>query len=291
MVFILYLSNTYLMDKDRLLVSALVLLAFTMCFIQPVSAGTSDSTSVNLTVGNSAPTISYVPAISAQDCAISGNTNISINFTANDLDGLGDLDNVTAKAALMGGLDATAVNRNASCTAASWNATAINYTCVVALWYFDPPGDWAINVTVHDSSGVMASDQSNSVTYNPTTAMDLSTNNITFGVISGGSTHGSSNAPMNILNYGNINLTTITINATDLISSSDIILASAFQMNENDSAGGTTLVNETDTAMGWANVTAGNGTLEPIYTYVTVPAGKAKEDYASRRGWTITVAA
>ena len=282
--------NIYKMDGDSknvstLLIVVLVILGFFSSLT--VTAQLTDTATVWLELTNTPPTIFFVATLGAQDAVQAGNTNISINFTAEDLDGMGDLDNVTAKATLIGGVGPSNTVRNGSCTAATWNTTSINYTCVVTLWYFDAPGDWAINVTVLDTSGAMASDQASTVTYNPVTAMSLEPNLINFsGVTSGIS--GSTNGPLELFNEGNVNISTVTVNITDLEAVGDIILASAFTMNENDSVG-TALANETETILGWANVTAGNLTNEDIFTYVNIPTGKTQTAYTSRRAWILKV--
>ena len=283
-----------LLEEGQIWLYIFVVLLLALSSIQGVTADTSDSTSVNLTIGNTAPNIDYVATVGAQDAVAAGNVEIHINFTANDMDGLGDLVNASAMVRLIGGVtDSPGYNERYSlCTAASWNDSAINYTCVVVLWYFDAPGTWEINVTINDTGGVKVEDQSGSVVLNPLTAMDLEDNNITFGNISGGQTVGASNSPMEVLNRGNVNATTFTMNATDLLSPTGIIGAGNFTMNENDSAVGnaTRLGNETYAILSWGNITVGNDTREEIYTYVAIPSGLPKENYASRRNWELTLA-
>ena len=244
---------------------------------------------VSVVLANTPPTITYVETIAAKDPVINSNRSVTLEFTATDVDGMGELINSTAFVAF--NKSGETMRANFSCYAETNSSISVNYTCIVQMQYWDVDGTWSINVSVNDSSGAEATNGVNVFTYNTLTAMDLSGNNITFGVLSAGlSGQGASNDPLYILNQGNQDISTVTLNATGL-GGSGTIGAGNFTVNENDSTTGETqLKNETAITLEWANVTRGEGTQEPLYFFVDIPAGEGLlGDYIHRRIWEVEV--
>ncbi|MEK0338488.1 MAG: hypothetical protein QQN41_13750, partial [Nitrosopumilus sp.] len=133
---------------------------------------TSDTTALNITVGNSAPTITWVESIPATNPTDDTTTSITFNFTATDTDGEGNLDDSTASAYFQKGGETT--RTNTSCiTAGTGSGNNQNYTCTIDLWYYDGSGAWTINVTIQDINNADGENSSTTFTYNLLLAMKM----------------------------------------------------------------------------------------------------------------------
>ena len=133
---------------------------------------TSDTTALNITIGNSAPTIPFVQAISAQDPVIGSTRSITFNFTAQDTDGVANLNDSTAAAYFQKSGETT--RSNTSCVAGSTSGNQKNYSCPIDMWYFDLNGAWTINATISDVNDANGENSSTTFTYNLLTAMNMS---------------------------------------------------------------------------------------------------------------------
>jgi hypothetical protein len=266
---------------------------------------TSSTTSLNITIGNTAPTIGEVEAISAQNPTESTTKSITFNFTATDIDGAADIDISSAEAYFNKTGETT--RSNTSCVNVSAGVgNNINFTCTVNMWYYDANGAWTINVTVQDDGGSMAENSSTTFTLNLLTAMAMSPTALTWTTITAGQTDvGSNNDPIQINNTGNdptldVNVTSYNLRGETTIT--EFIYAANFTV-ENATAGcsGTAMVNATSTNVTSSHLERGNNSFnynnatsgqEQIYFCLKgLPAGVSQQSYSSSAygAWTVAI--
>ena len=296
-------------DKKRVIFIFVILL-----MIPLVSAGfsdiinkitgkaTSDTVSVNITIGNSAPTINFVESISAQSITEASTTAVGFSFIAADVDGVANLDDGTAQASFNRTGETT---RSTTCTASDLNLTAVNYSCSIDMWYFDGAGTWTINVSVDDILGLNVEDTTNTFTLSQTTAMVLGPTALGWSSLSPTSVDQLSNTdPVTLNNTGNkaISDGSLSITAIDLqgeTTTTEFLLAANFTSHITDACDvGTQLVNSTSTAVSGATLPNGNfsdGTAqEDLYFCLeAVTAGISQQSYSTAGGssgpWTVSV--
>ncbi|MEK6919258.1 MAG: hypothetical protein AABW73_04450 [Nanoarchaeota archaeon] len=215
-----------------ILLSLLTIVSSQTSFWESIKAGitgraTSGTFNLNISVGNSPPNITYVSTISAQDITEAGQTRVTFYFTANDSDGYQNIDTTSAKAnfTFINATGLIATGKNDSCVSlGNIDSKTINFTCTISLWYFNPSGTNAWNITayVQDSSSASGQNTTTKFTLNPTPAFVIYPAAFTFGSLSGGSTNTTSNNdPLTMNNTGNYafgQLTqNISVNATNLV--------------------------------------------------------------------------
>jgi len=299
------------MDKKKAVYMGVFILVIGVFTISFASAGfidwfnkftgraTSDTTSLNLTVGNTAPVITAVSVVPATDPSLNGKKNITINFTAEDDDGAGDLGN--AQINLSTGTETSRFNSSCA-TDGGVFGNKQNYTCTVAMYYFDLNAAWTINATINDSANTLSSNGTTSFTYNLLTGMSMAPTSLSWGSLTVTSTNvGSSNDPVVINNTGNDVITVINVTAIDLAGETtvtDIIFASNFTVNTQDASDNTTMVNATSVQIDVANFTRGNHTIggetgrEELYFYLeAVNDDISSQAYSSADGgaWTVLI--
>ncbi|HLD00455.1 MAG TPA: hypothetical protein VJC39_01800 [Candidatus Nanoarchaeia archaeon] len=240
-------------------------------------AATSETTTLSITV-NSAPVIFQVRQVHSQSITEGSNiiiTNITFNVT--DADGFGDINNNSAQIRI--NLTGEQDRFNSSCKVASqFSSTGVSFNCTVDIWYFDSAGNWTINVSINDSAGVYAENNSNSVEIFSTTGMVMSPNALTWATLELGDTNKTSNNdPVLINNTGNknINVGGVTVTGYNLQGqtlATDFINAANFSIfPTNGTLGctgvgclecnGTMLLNATSRVVAYANITRGNNTI------------------------------
>ena len=189
---------------------------------------TTQTVIVNITIGaGTAPTIIYIfNASLAGGISLNegpSNTNITINFTANDSDGAANLNDTSARINITKSGESVA-RFNSTCSKIATAGAAVNYSCIVPLAWFDIDGIWVINATISDLSGNNASNSSASLTINTLSAFVSGPASMTFATISAGATNQTSdNDPIRLNNTGNqyIYRGKIDINATSLRGETD----------------------------------------------------------------------
>jgi hypothetical protein len=256
-------------------------------------------TDVNIPIGNTAPTIPFVEAISAQNPTEATYTDITFKFEAYDHDNSTDLDDATALAKFTSGGEVT---RSVTCTVDSSSGNYRNYTCTVRMWYFDGAGAWNVNVTVADLSAARAENNTASFTYNELTAFVLSPSTLTWTTLIPSATdQGASNDPSILNNTGNHISNDIRINATTLKGSTDTtktISPGNFTSKFADPAcdGDQLLTSDFKTiasaTLPRGNLSAGSGTAqEDLYYCLDVPASVTKQTYTTTANgaWTIKI--
>ena len=265
---------------------------------------TSDTTALNITIGNSAPTISFVQAISATDPTIGTSKTITFNFTATDSDGAGNINTSTAAGYLQRSGETTRSNTSCSNWASSGNN--VNFTCMIDMWYYDQNGAWTINTTIRDINSATGTNSSTTFTYNLLTAMNMSPSSLSWASVGLTATDtGSNNDPIQINNTGNdagLNINVTAINLQGEVTTTQYIFANNFTVESaSEGCSGTAMVNATTTNVTSALLNRGNNTLnynndtsgqEQIYFCLKgVPQDISSQSYSSAAAgpWTVAV--
>src|SRR3972149_8785737 len=195
---------------------------------------TSDTTALNITVGNSAPTISLVEAIADTDPVIGSTRAIIFNFTATDSDGAGNINTSTAAGYFQRAGETTRSNTSCSSWASAGNNA--NFTCTIDMWYYDQAGSWTVNVTIQDNSQAYAENSSSTFTYNLLTAMNMSPNALNWPspINLPDTDTGSADNPITINNTGNavnLNINITAFNLRGEITTTQFIFANNFTIS------------------------------------------------------------
>jgi len=209
---------------------------------------TSSTTSLNITIGNSAPTINWVEAISSQNPFEGGVRNVTFNFVATDADGNANINLNAAKAYFQKTGEPT--RTNSSCVKVSASGNNVNFTCTVGMLYFDQSTTWTINTTIKDINNAYGENSSTTFFYNPLDGMVMSPVALTWPAIGVTNTNtGSNNDPITINNTGNdVNLN-INITGYDLMGetlNTQFIYANNISIsNVSEGCSGNTMLNAT----------------------------------------------
>jgi len=296
---------------------------------------TSSTTTASITI-NAAPVVSNISIIgnsSPLSITESGRREVRLAFIAVDADGFGQLDNNSAALQinitkyLADGTTLSTVRSNYSCIANNTinDNAAINYSCVVHLWYFDAGGTWTINASIKDTNGVHSENRTTQFLLATTTAMIMSPTALTWPSLElSGVNQTSNNDPITINNTGNKDIAAggITVTGYDLqglTTLTERIFAQNFSVHAiNGTSGctginclecnGTQLLNDTTGStnpqtLAMANMTAGNNSInfanetsgqENIFFCLrVVPPELSRQSYDTSgthtSPWTITV--
>ncbi|MDD5177990.1 MAG: hypothetical protein PHT54_01765 [Candidatus Nanoarchaeia archaeon] len=262
---------------------------------------TSATTSLNITVGNSAPVVDSVTTISSQSVTELGATAVQFTFTATDSDGVANLNDATAVANFQKSGETT--RTNSSCVWLSdLDTDTANYSCTVEIWYWDGSGAWDVNATIFDINNAFGENTTTQFTLQETTAMIMAPNSLAWTSLSPTSTDQKSTSnPIKVNNTANKDITdgNLKVTAVNLggeITPSDYLLANAFSVNTADACEGTAMVNATATGITGATIAAGNNTAgsgsEDIYFCLeAVTGGISSQSYSttSSGAWTVGV--
>lgn len=256
---------------------------------------TSETTTLTITVGNNAPTITQIQSLSAQTPSESSTKKITLNFNVTDLDGVSNINASTVAAQFERSGEAT--RTNASCVLVTeHNFTTAEYSCSIDMWYFDGSGAWTINVSAKDINDAEARNTSTSFTYNQLTSMVMSPTSTTWGVLSLTDTNvGSNNDPVVINNTGNDMNLSIEVLGHDLqglVNTDDYIYASNFSIDVvTEGCLGTTMADNVSTAVANAALNKGNNTInngddtsgqeELFFCLKGLPDGITAQEYSS----------
>ncbi|MEK6926021.1 MAG: hypothetical protein AABW50_01965 [Nanoarchaeota archaeon] len=266
---------------------------------------TSSTTVVNITVGNTAPTVSAVEVIAAKNPTDDTTTTITFNFTATDTDGASNINRSLAQAYFQRAGEST--RSNTSCINTSIGVgNNINFTCAIDMWYYDQNGAWTINATIKDNSAAYAENSSTTFTYNLLPGMKMSPTSLTWGSVAlGQSNTGSNNDPIQVNNTGNsvdvsINVTSYNLRGETTIT--EFIFASNFTVeNTSEGCSGTAMSNATALNVTSSIIQRGNHSLnynnatsgqEQVYFCLKGPlAGISQQSYSSTAygSWTLLI--
>ncbi|KKL21742.1 hypothetical protein LCGC14_2442400 [marine sediment metagenome] len=176
--------------------------------------GTSGTTTVNITIGNAAPTIGFVEVIPDLTPNESWTNTTTFNFTATDTDGFTNINVSSAQGFFQRGAETT--RSDLSCINWSQSVNDVNFTCTIGMWYFDEAGEWTINVTIRDNNQATAENSSTSFTYISLKAMVMSPIALGWPEINLPDTDTGANENITINNTGNAVNLNISITAYNL---------------------------------------------------------------------------
>ncbi|MDD5331325.1 MAG: hypothetical protein PHE43_00695 [Candidatus Nanoarchaeia archaeon] len=262
---------------------------------------TSATTSLNITVGNAAPTVGSVVTIPSQSVTESGLTAVAFTFTASDTDGVGNLNDASAEASFYN--PAEELRTNLSCNWLSdLDTTTANYSCTVELWYWDGSGTYTVHANISDINGAKGANDTTQFSLSETTAMVMAPNSLAWTSLSLTSTdQKSSSNPIKVNNTANKDITAGNVKVTAInlggeTTPSDYLLVDTFSVNTADACEGTPMVNGTATAVSGSTITAGNNTAgsgsEDLYFCVeSVTGGISSQAYSTTNtgAWTVGV--
>jgi len=201
-----------------------------------------------------------------------GATYITINFSVNDSDGVGNLDNSTAAVNLTNA--AAPLRANSTCAFVNAAGNYANYTCNITLWWYDSDGAWTVYANISDNNGNIHVNDTHTRTVNSLTGLIMSPGNLTFtGSLLAGATNQTASNYLTLNNTGNQNISggNVKVNATDLIGETNkgqALWAGNFsfhnttgnkiECNVTGSIGATAMVNMTYTGVGGTVLNKGN---------------------------------
>jgi hypothetical protein len=306
------------MDYKRKVVYSLMFSIVFVLFVSFVSAGfwgdtflgPSDTTDVDVTVGNVIPTIVTAPVIANVDLTPydpllnpTGLTSVSFSFVATDPNGVGTLDDSTATASFT----FNAVTRNdALCDESppSTSGSDRTYFCSIDFNFYDEEADWVITVSVDDTNAATGSDNSNVVHVNLLKDISLTSGTpINFGSVAPGQANVQpTSGAVEVRNNGNYDANTISITGNDLEddTESDIIPATSFTSsgtNEADVCGAGTSLSTSAVTIPSSDLPRGaiGSNLESDLKFcLQVPGILATASYSTTEGvdttaWTIGI--
>lgn len=280
-------------------------LAWDRILLKATGFATSGTADVNITVGNNAPFVTFVSPVPATDPSENGVRNVTFTFVANDLDGVANLNDSTARAYV--NFSSDPVRTNSSCShVADLNGTSANYSCTINMWYFDGAGGWSIHANISDVNSATGTNHSPTFTYNQLTAMVMSPSTLTWATLTLTSENQSSNNdPVLINNTGNdpIASGSVRVNAIDLggeVITDEYIYAGNFSVGTTSpGCGSTTLVNGTATGITGASLPRGNHSVndgstgqEQLYYCITaLNSDISAQAYSTAAGgaWTVDI--
>ncbi len=209
----------------------------TSCSVDNVCATNGTFNFTTLAPPNQAPIIELV-GFTNVGAILGGMRNVLINFSATDLNGAVDLNDLTARVEIYNiskGIN-PGMRVNSSCSIIASGGNTKNYTCTIGMWYFDPAGNYIVNATIGDNSGNKTENSSSVFSYESTFGFTVYPGAISWGILNPGDINKLSIDNLKINNTGNVNFTAINITAYNLSGASDssyYILASNFFASVN----------------------------------------------------------
>ena len=283
-------------------------------FSKITGKATSGTTNVSITVTGANPvTILLVSNISATSPTENSYVNISFYATVSDADGVNDINDSSVRANFSRSGETT--RQNTSCSlVADIDSTRANFSCTIAMWYYDGSGAWNVAVGGSDlGNKSVVYNTSTNFTYNQLQAIVISPLSLTWATVSPGNTNQTSNNdPTLINNTGNYNIPNITVNGINLhgdsVNSAFINVGNVTVGNntgsnaECDISGpnnATILVNGTDIQIDNTILNKGNHTINNnqtgqellFYCFRTIPSTIPSQTYSTTYGgaWIIKI--
>ena len=274
---------------------------------------TVGTASLNVTIGNAAPTISFVAAIPAITPEESGVNYTSFIVNVTDSDGVDNIDDNSVEARFELSGETTRVNT--SCILlADIDANSANYSCTVGLYYFDKnDASWTVNVTAIDANSARGINSSTTVQFSLLTSM-VTGGALAWATLGLSATNtGADNNPIIVNNTGNDIDLSINITAFDLegLSTPGEFISAINISVENITAGCTgafsvKMINGTNPAVDRTNITSailqnGNNSLsngdatsgqeELFFCITAVNSDLSAQDYSSDSygSWSILI--
>jgi len=318
--------NYYIMNKKRGVVILRIIILLMLLIIPFVSASffdfpnikevnlniknwitgkaTSATTTLNITIGNTAPIVNNITPISAQSVTAGSITNVTFTFVATDADGVSNIDNTTASGRFnISAGDDKRFNSSCKVLPTVISTTQANFSCTIALWYWDPSGQWTVNASIKDTPGAYAQNYSTNFSLGSTTAMNMTPTALTWSSVGPLSTNTLANQNITIFNIANKNITANNVNVTAIsmqgeTTTTEHLNASNFTVSiANACDTGATMVNATTISITPSNITAGNFTASSVpqeelfFCLEEVTAGISQQSYSTTGAgaWTVGI--
>ena len=294
------------MKKEALLIILLLVMPLVSANIfdwikEKVQLAPSQPTDVRVQVGNTAPTIQSISAISAVSLNPSpSTTSVVFTFTARDSNGASDLNDATA-AANFNKLGET--TRTATCVFQSQSGKQRTYECTVNMQYYDDAGTWNVEVSIDDQAGLSAS-SSSTFTVNLLRDISISPAIIGFPTVAQDDINVISSSPTTITNGGNFEAPSdgdIEVTSFDLegeTTPSDIIPASNLKIAGSSGSGTVCTTGDSLIDSSAVSITAilprgpsGSNTESLTYCITLVPSAISTQFYSATggRAWIIGI--
>jgi hypothetical protein len=248
------------------------------------SGSTSCSLTASTEITGTAPTIEIV-SVGTGTATLTANddTNYDVWFVANDINGVADLNDLSALASVNKTGD-SASPISTSCTPTDLNATATNYTCTLVFPFHMGAGIWSVHVQVNDTTNNQATDDTQHITVNSLDALAYS-NAISFTSLAAGSNNNEGSA-VTFTNQGNSVYTTVEFTAYDSLNGLDSIVAEKYSVETTTAqCPGDLGIDSTAVAITGASLSKGASETEVIFPCVDVPIGTPAGTYDASSNW------
>ena len=246
------------------------------------SAASTGSFSASVSLSNSAPTIEAV--YNGSGSPAEGTTaTINLLFNATDLNGVADI-NVSSAFMNITRSGETA-RSSTSCTSAANLSNTETINCTITIYWYDGAGTWNICAYVRDNSNAAVSNcTAANFTMGTTDSITLLNASIAFS----GTANQTGVGPQHIIvnNTGNVNYTSMGVNATYLANVSYTIGVGNFSVNVSNSVNGQALTENSFLSVTSSNLTKGPASQRDLYFGLNIPNVPAL-NYNSNRNWVI----
>jgi len=250
-----------------LLIIPLTFAGFSDWIKELTGKATSGPVDLNISVGaGTAPTIPFVDNSTTTALASinegPASTPITINFTAYDAEGFGNL-NVSSAVVNVSKAGET-TRENTTCQhVVDYNTNYANYSCNITFWWYDGAGTWDITAFIGDMSGTTVTNSTQTVQVATSDAFYMNPSSLTWAEISAGTTDQEAVENITLNNSGNVEKY-IEVNTTDLKGETNnayALYAGNFSVKNVVGCGGTPMVYHTFENITSAILPAGNYTI------------------------------
>ncbi len=228
--------------------------------------GTSNYTITLDSAPTYSPTITAVYLSSNYTPTESSTVDVYVNFTVSDADGGGTINYTSAKINFTKTSESV-IRLNDTCNLITTeNATNTrNFTCNVAMWYYDSPGSWNITAFALDNSDRSAQNTTVTFNYDTLQAFVISSNVMSWSLTNMTAINTTaSNSPMILNNTGNYNAS-VKVYSTDLygesFASQFIPVGNISVDNVNGGCNGNALQNGTNVTVSGGRLPYGNNSF------------------------------
>ena len=251
---------------------------------------TTNATALQVTVGNTAPTVYFVnnsyPTITLSE---GGAITFQIRFNASDSDGVANLNDASASVNVT---RSGSTRSNTSCVhVQDFSANNATYECTIRLYYFDHGGAWVINASIYDVNGGNGQNTSASFTVGELHAWQLGSSNALnwSGSLSTSDVNqGSSNDPFVLNNTGNDANLSINVTAYNLLG----VTSPSYWINASDirvsptiggCSDGTLASNQTESIITGAELDNANtvATEDIYFCIISLPSTLTAQNYST----------
>jgi len=247
---------------------------------------------LTLNISNSAPTIVSITNDAYITLTGNTNTNVYIQFIANDDNGNSNLNGSSALVTATNTYSLETITSSSCAVLSVVNVSATEYNCTLVFPFYTEANIWDINASIADNEGLTASLVTTPSTVNALNYVLQDITTVAWNSVTAGTNDNEANSPVVITNGGNqaYNLVSVTAyNATDGVST---IAAESFS---GDSITGATtgqnyFIGGTPVQLNGIGLLIGPAVSDNIYFYVDLPLGLTTGTYSQTNTWALTVA-